>query len=279
VYHFDDLVNPALIPSRAVFLSKEKLDSCVKCFKKYLSNIVHHGRTPFITPHLHSDTLPPCLEDVYCVCAAYLSKTAANESIIFRILSSKCNELVSKRQYWSFEDELASVQALIIYQIIRLFDGEIRQRGVAEAQFQVLDAWVESLRQRGEFEFPQSTQSSLYLKWLFTESVRRTVLMSIFLKAIYYAIKDGFCDKVPDMAGLPLTARGELWDARSEGEWLQATHGILPETLTYHEFVDLWDGGSTGGNVEDFQKLLLVACIGEEEVQRRFLEALTRNME
>jgi hypothetical protein len=88
--------------------------------------------------------------------------------------------------------------------------------------------------------------------------------MSIFLKAIYYAIKDGFCDKVPEMAGLPLTVKGELWEAKSEGEWMQATRGTQPDVLTYHEFVEVWDGGRVGNDVENFQKMLLVACIGEE---------------
>ncbi|KAJ8100815.1 hypothetical protein POJ06DRAFT_210532 [Lipomyces tetrasporus] len=277
-YQFDDLLNPALIPSKNIYLSKERLDSCVQYFKNYLTNIVQYGRTPFINPHLYNDALPPCLQDVYCICAAYLSKTATNETLIFRILSSKFDELVSKRQYCSFEDELASVQALNMYQIIRLFDGDIRQRGIAEAQFQVLDAWAIHLRQRGELELPPSIQSSPYREWLFIESVRRTVLMSIFLRAIYYAIKNGFCDNVADMAGLPLTVRGELWEAKSEGEWMQATRGGQPDVLTYHEFVDVWDGGSAGGDVENFQKMLLVGCIGEEGLRTRFLESLTRGV-
>lgn len=275
VYQFDGLLNPALVPPRDVYLSKETLDSCVQYFRNYITNIVQYGRTPFINPHLYNDSLPPCLQDVYCICAAYLGKSATNETLIFHILSSKFNELVSKRQYYSFEDELASVQAFIIYQIIRLFDGDIRQRGIAEAQFQVLDAWVVQMRQRSEFELPPSIQSSPYRKWLSIESVRRTIIMSIFLQGVYYAIKNGFCNRVPQMAGLPLTVRGELWEAKSEAEWMEATRGNQPDVLTYHDFVDVWDGGPVGSDVETFQKMLLVGCIGEEGLQTRFLESLT----
>lgn len=102
--------------------------------------------------------------------------------------------------------------------------------------------------------------------------------MSIFLKAVYYAIKGGFCDKVPDMAGLPLTVKGEFWEAKSESEWMQATHGTQPDVLTYHEFVEVWDGGRVGTDVKNFQKMLLVACIGEDGLQKRFLESLTRDV-
>lgn len=278
-YQFDDLFSPTLIPPKNISLTKDKLDSCVQYFRSYITNIVQNGRTPFIDPRIYEENaLPPCLEDVYCVCAAYLSKTTANETMIFRIMSRKFDELLSKRPYYSFEDELASVQALIIYQILRLFDGDIRQRGIAEAHFQLLEAWAMSLRQRSELEIPLLIQASPYRRWLFIESVRRTVLMSIFLRAIYYCIRDGFCDKVPDLAPLPLTVRGELWEAKSESEWIQATSGIQPDVLTYHEFVEVWDGGPAGGNVEEFQKVLLLACIGEEGLQARFLESLTRGV-
>lgn len=156
---------------------------------------------------------------MYCTCADYISKGTTKETRIFHILSSKVDQLISKRQYQrlSFEDKLASVQALIIYQIIRLFDGDIRQGGIAEAQFQVLDTWVMHLRQRGDFDLSPSIQSSPYRKWLFIESVQRTVLMSIFLKAIYYPIKDDFCDKVPEMAGLPLTVRASCGRLSQKG--------------------------------------------------------------
>jgi len=201
-----------------------------------------------------------------------------NENLIFQIMSRKLGELVSKYQYCSFEDELASVQALILYQIVRLFDGDIRQRSIAESQFPVLDMWAIHLRQRSEFELHPSIQSSTYRKWLFLESVRRTVLMAVFLKSIYHAVKDGFCSQVPDMAGLPITVKGELWESKSEGEWMQATRGRQPDLLTYHEFVEIWDGGPLGKDVEDFQKMLLLACIGEEGLQTRFLESLTSDV-
>jgi hypothetical protein len=280
-FQFDDLLNPTLIPSRNVYLSKDKLDGCVQYFKGYLKSIIQHGRTPFINPKIYGDddVLHPYLQDVYLICGAYLSKTAANENLIFRILSTKLEDLIAKRQFYcSFEDELASVQALTIYQTIRLFDGDIRQRGMAEAQFHLLDAWAMRLRQQIEFDHSLSIQTSPYRKWLLIESVRRTVLMSFFLKAIYFAIKDGFCDKVPDMAGLPLTAQGELWEVNSESEWMQATRGTQPDVLTYHEFVEVWDGGRVGDDVEIFQRMLLVACIGEDGLQKRLMESLARDV-
>jgi hypothetical protein len=102
---------------------------------------------------------------VYIICGAYLSKTAANENLIFQILSTKLEDLFVKRQYHcSIEDELASVQPLIIYQTIRLFDGDIRQRGIAEEQFQILDASAIRLRQQSEFDLSPSIQVSPYRK-------------------------------------------------------------------------------------------------------------------
>jgi len=103
--------------------------------------------------------------------------------------------------------------------------------------------------------------------------------MAIFLQAIYFGIKDGYCSLVPEMSGLPLTVRGELWEAKSEFEWMQATCGSQPDVSTYHEFVEAFDGGQAGGAVEDFQRALLVACIGEDGIQNRFLNSLTSDLE
>jgi len=202
-------------------------------------------------------------------------KSPTNESTIFNILTSKFDKLTSKGDDCSFADNLAYVQALIIYQFIRLFDGDIRQRGIAESQNRLLEECTAQLQQRQEWEIPMSIQSSPWRKWLFSESVRRTILTSVLLKAIYSSLKDGYCDSVPALARLPVTSQEGLWDLKTEGEWMQSTQGFQPMVLSYHEYVESWESGLAGGDAESFQKMLLVPCLGEEKIQTRFLESLT----
>lgn len=271
LYFPDDLMSPALIPPREVYLSKEQLDLFEAQFRSYLSDFVQAGKTPFITPHLYQAELPPILQDAYLVCSAYLNRTPANMNMIFSILSSKVQHLISTMQSCSVQDQLASLQAMILYQIIRLFDGNIRQRSIAEAQLSLLDQWTAALRLRHSSCCSTSFHSSPYHTWLSGESIRRTILMSIFLQGVYGAIKRGYCDRVPDMAGLPLTLRGDLWEIDTENEWLLATQGYEPLVMSYHDFTGVWSGFADVG-IEAFQKVLLVACLGEEGLRSRMLD-------
>lgn len=276
---FDNIVNPTLVLSLKTYMAQETLSSCVSYFRSYIWTFVQHGRTPFTNPSIYDDVMPACLQDAYCTCAAYLSKSATNASVISNILSSKCDELIARRPCCSPKAELASVQALIMYQIIRLFDGDMYQRAIAETQFQVLKVWVADMRHRCAFELPYEIQQSPYRRWLFVESVQRTVIVSAMIQGVYFAIKNGFCDQVAEMASLPLTVRGDLWNAASEGDWMYATRGNQPGVLPYHEFVEAWDGDPVEGYTEEFQKMLLVACLGRKGLQAKFLQSLTGHTE
>ena len=49
--------------------------------------------------------------------------------------------------FYRVEDNLLVLQALILYQIIRLFDGDVRQRANAERHLELLDSWTLRLQQ------------------------------------------------------------------------------------------------------------------------------------
>ena len=158
------------------------------------------------------------------------------------------------------EDTLVGVQALVIYQIIRLFDGDIRQRANAERQFPLLDAWTCRLRSLANNLMSDNSVAhwSLYQRWIFIESARRTVMMSVMVQAIYTVVKEGVCSLVPFLATLPISVNGALWNM-SEEEWWQSTLGLGSDLLPYREFVDEWSSG-TAIQTDAFETILLVAC-------------------
>lgn len=65
------------------------------------------------------------LQDACTVAALYMTKNDKNEDMVREIISAKANQLVHDyRSTWTVAEHLAAVQALVIFQIIRLFDGE-----------------------------------------------------------------------------------------------------------------------------------------------------------
>ena len=115
---------------------------------------------PFLHPRLHkADRHPKVLADAFIVSVLYSSMTLANRALVFRTIDNNAEALmnVSTEVVCTHESQLSRVQALLIYQTIRVFDGDIRQRAMAEAVMPTLQEWTYSLLEL------RDTSSSLVL--------------------------------------------------------------------------------------------------------------------
>ena len=149
----------------------------------------------------------------------------------------------------------------MVYQIIRLFDGDIRQRGFAERQMRRLDEWTTSLRHRMNEAVTGESIQSPWRTWLFYESIRRTILTSMLVSALYTFIKEGYCDMIPRMSQVPVTPNMELWNM-NEGQWLQALLVDDVTTLqTYRDYAQGWYRTTDKLLAQDsFEACLLALC-------------------
>jgi hypothetical protein len=87
--------------------------------------------------------LTPCISDTLSVCALYSGKNSENKLFIFGDISGKAKDLAEiQRLFLSPVNLLASTQTLFLYQIIRLFSGDIRQRGDTESHKTILISWT-----------------------------------------------------------------------------------------------------------------------------------------
>lgn len=192
--------------------------------------------------------------------AMYCQKSPQNQTIIYSMLDSRVASLVhsSKTSSWSTKDYLVGVQALVVYQIIRLFDGDIRQRANAERHLGILQTWTLQLRSTSSNMLNDCLSESPYQRWVFIESIRRTVTISILVQAMYSLVKDGFSTSVPLLTTLPVSVDGTLWNA-SEETWWQTTFGIGGELVTYQDFILQWNGGQVL-YADTYETILLEAC-------------------
>ncbi|KAH7036247.1 hypothetical protein B0J12DRAFT_678674 [Macrophomina phaseolina] len=201
------------------------------------------AQAPFIHRRLLQDrepAPPPPLQDALSACALYSLKNPHNQALVFRNLEAKaCQLIVATADPFrlSRRDLLAALQALLLYQIVRLFDGDIRLRMQAEADEATLLTWTNALRARMRQVGPagpalpptpsaaatpsrQQSRPPDWLHWLLEESIRRTVFISIMLKALYAYLKFGYDEF--NLKGLGITAQAALWDAQSEFGWRTA---------------------------------------------------------
>lgn len=111
-------------------LSLAETEAALQRFKTWPEKWVKEGKAPFIHPRVYATGMPKPLQDAYAACAIYSTKTDQNAFVAWAVIESKANELLHSpnQESWSSLHLLAAVQALLIFQFIRLFDGDIRQR-------------------------------------------------------------------------------------------------------------------------------------------------------
>lgn len=158
-------------------------------------------------------------------------------------------------------EHLARVHALLIYQMICLYDGDIRLRHVAETQIPTLNSWLRQLissaqhtAARGPETFisplvtPPDQQDPLiqvqiggqdvetvtlassflsqedmaWYAWLFAETIRRTWLVASSVQTIYLTLQVLWA---PCPGGLPFTTRRGAFEASSSYAWAALCEG------------------------------------------------------
>ena len=246
-------------------LSKNALNYCVKQLQCCATSLSARGGTPFIKPAMWNGLSPAAIHEAFAISSSYASRNHQNEDLVQQVVIAKFYQLINQ-SCWSFEDHLATMQALVLLQVILLFDGDIRMRAVAESHHELIEEKMLKLLQRRENEVPESIAISPWLRWLFMESVRRTHLMHIFVQGIFRNLKNGYCDLVPVLAVLPLSVHAESWNARSETEWLRLDASTSHLILPYAEAMPVWHlvRHEKRQKLEPLQDMLYIACKGEE---------------
>lgn len=263
------LTTPMNLPATHVVgaHNEDSMAYLVTNVRRYPATFVFQGRTPFIHSRLYHGGLPKMMQDSFAICAVYLAMNETNKFAVFHIMAAKVAEMIheSNEEFWSIADNLAGVQALILVHIIQLFDGDIRQRALAEQNEAILLRWTDQLHMRTKNELVAST-SPIWPSWPFAESLRRTILMSHMLQGLYSCIKLGFCTNHATLAPLLFTARAPQWDSPVGTTLRLVEQAPLPPVVSYYDFV-LTSDKRRPAQAEAFERLLLVACKGEECVE------------
>lgn len=104
--------------------------------------------TPFLHRYLYLDNTPQCIMSCFSTSVLYANRTPANTAMMMRTLQGNVAELVDAeacRIVATPTEKLARVQALFLYQIIRLFDGDVALRAQGEKELPLLQTWLGEL--------------------------------------------------------------------------------------------------------------------------------------
>jgi hypothetical protein len=253
----------------------------------WLSQWVETGSNPFMHMELWRDCFPQPIQGAYMAMSAYLHKTPLNAHIVNRVIEEKVTRLVAQGLKAESSatsntlDNLARVQALLVYQCIGLYDGDVRLKHLAERHIPVLEAWVVILMQQASrflssgspvFAVPEAQlaktvppHNQLWYSWILAESVRRSWLVTAGIQGIYklLVLNPGSAASAPCMGGTIFTSRKGFWEASSAEAWEKACSeryaGLvrLTETEKLFEMVPREE-------ISDFAKLALGCTYGTD---------------
>ncbi|KAL4882528.1 hypothetical protein BJY04DRAFT_186353 [Aspergillus karnatakaensis] len=232
--------------------------------QSYPRGFARDAETIFIHKDLRPDPSLRRTRAAMGVCALYVCMSEENKPILFQILDAEVVELLQRPSRITLAEDLFSLQTMVLYQIIRIFDDEPRQQAIADQQATPLKAWALKLLQRAETELPDVEPA--WEDWLLKESVRRTVMLAFMLYAVDSILKHGVCLELPTLGVLPVSTNSAFWHSRL----LYLQHRGREETLKYGDFTTTWLA-SPPRELDSYDRFLLTACKGREQVDAHSL--------
>ncbi|KAF5584108.1 RAS small monomeric GTPase [Fusarium subglutinans] len=262
-----DLLNPHDTAEKSVLAGEKyqrRIVYTIERFKSYPKQLVLHGQIPFIHRRIVEKYLPPPLTRTLAICALYEIKCETNQQLVYSTIQQHADELIDLIQLADSDvDLLSSVQAFILLQIIRLLDGDIRQRANAE---NVETFFVNSIRrlQQRMISVEESTQilssqlrtpgSDAWEIWCLTESLRRTVIIGYSLHGLYSFLRNGWDDAHHEFPALSFFGQRALWSSTSRFEWESAVAKCHTLPIRFAH----WESDMATAKPEDIDELGII---------------------
>lgn len=210
-----------------------------------------------------------------------MTKNEINAPVLMSIFDSRSNDLLSSPPPTKPLELLARIHALILYLIMRLFDGNTRSQPSSQCLFDVLETSVQSLLSSIHPPDPSEILEllsvsmdpviSFWNSWIFQESARRTVMMAFYFVSIHNFVQGRPAPVCDGKLGLELAwyQSAHLWNAQSAFDfavaWTEKLHFIVYNA----DFSGLLQDAKPD-DVDLFGRMLLVTKFGIDETKAWF---------
>ena len=218
-------------------------------------------KTMFVHPDIYSSGLPASIREMQALCRLHIQAGWENDDLL-PILHKKSAELHRRfNQSLSFEELLGCSQALLLAQCILALNKGGDPDQYSESISVMLDGIAGRLWQQAPVQLPPSL--SRRQAWLFAESVRRTIIVSLMLKSAYSLNTRNYSARTPFVDALPFDVRTNLWDDDSDYTWGPEAPEAPDAMISLHGYSDALENGIFH-EVPPFGALILAACKGKE---------------
>ncbi|KPM36099.1 hypothetical protein AK830_g10466 [Neonectria ditissima] len=236
----------------------------------------HTRALPFVHPRLYGSSLPRTILAAFSAAAAYAGRTPENKAWVYKLVTEAARDIhrEGERAHTPAE-KVARVQALVVLDSIRMFDGDVALRAASERETPQFVLWLTALRDLKN-ELEQGVSPVLLMSrdrppaswegWILLESARRTLMMAMSFLCVSYILKslEPPCDIME--TGLAFTASRHLWEATSSIQFFQAWHMKPQFCVPDMDFKDVWMHARPD-DVDEFSRVMLTAQSGPDVME------------
>ncbi|KAL6791086.1 hypothetical protein J3E68DRAFT_438846 [Trichoderma sp. SZMC 28012] len=212
----------------------------------------NEAETMFIHKDLFYSTLPIPLRTAFGICTGIVSSNERSQSILFGVIATEISDLLIYAPESGLLEDLARLQASVLYQMIRFVYGNIYQRIIAEEQEFLLRSYGLKLLRRVDTELRQ--MESNWEMWILVESIRRTVIIVFKLYTLYWAFRNDTCIETNAIKMLPVSIKPSCWASRD----IYLHCSDRDQTTTYGDIAARWEV-SSWRSLGTFEKVLLTS--------------------
>lgn len=173
-----------------------KIHFIVEAIKRFPASFATDGHTPWIHRYLYRDNMETSMRTCLTTSSLYSNMNDNTKASVLRILFQSPAELKQSHQPNTPRGRLARTQALFLYQIMCLFDGDITLRAQAEKDMPILVDWLGDLcKVRDNLEAPPAAgdrerQGDGLSSWEVSLSDEESLYCSVYLLTGSYS--DGY---------------------------------------------------------------------------------------
>lgn len=217
------------------------------------------AETPFIHKSLYRNAYPDTLRAAFGASIGCASIKRRKDVKLYKAIDNQISRLLSPASPGTLQNDLAQLQAIVLYQIIRLCYGDLEQRIVAERQEFHVRSQALALLNRVQEESRKAHQT--WEIWVLLESIRRTVVIAFKLYSSYRYYTHGICSEKAAISMLPVSSKIGSWTSEDRYSEYPGSDNIM----STEEFRRSGWAAASGKGFDPFEMLILVGCGADEE--------------
>ncbi|RAO73580.1 uncharacterized protein BHQ10_009592 [Talaromyces amestolkiae] len=194
-----------------------------------IANLMFHTLKSYPQMMLRPDTLPPFIHPAWVLVHMVSSRVWGSRKLFWRNVRMECERLCEEYPRMKKGELLAAMQALAIYIIMRLDEGETEYNNFDLLLCKTVILISKEHNRNDNTDTVQSVSSDIdreskWQKWIYTESHRRLCIVYKIINMLIYFEPSGDCDsRGTGLILAPLPARKQLWEANDEITWNMET--------------------------------------------------------